>query len=34
MLTFPEPVRAIPGSRISVGVGKILGEAWALARPF
>ncbi len=34
MLTLHEPVRAIPDSRVSVGVAKILGDAWALSRPF
>jgi putative ATP-binding cassette transporter len=34
MLALPEPVSEIPGSRVAVGVGQILGDAWTLARPF
>lgn len=34
MPALPEPVREIPGNRVLGGIGKILGEAWALSRPF
>lgn len=34
MLTALEPVREVLGRRFSVGVGRALGDAWALARPF
>lgn len=34
MLTALEPVREVLGRRFSVGVGRALGDAWALAHPF
>lgn len=34
MLTLHEPASEIPDSRVSVGIGQILGDAWALTRPF
>lgn len=34
MQTLPESASEIPDSRAKVGVGQILGDAWALARPF
>ncbi len=34
MLTLNEPGSEIPHSWVAVSVGLILGNAWALARPF